>query len=91
MEKLNLRDMMGELDTLSRFEVYLENEPLTTDPKPKKARAYVRCSSRAPHECLRYREYGRQRAPVAPDVRASPREIVVALIELVVRGASTPA
>ena len=47
LEKMNLRDMVGDPDTLSRFEVDLENELVTHDPKPKKARAWVRYSGHA--------------------------------------------
>lgn len=34
--------MVGEPDTLSEHEVALDAEPLTTYPKPEKARAWVR-------------------------------------------------
>ena len=42
LEKMYLREMVGQPDTLSEYEVDLRNLPLTTDPKPKKARAWVR-------------------------------------------------
>ncbi|TIH36145.1 hypothetical protein D4765_10185 [Subtercola vilae] len=39
--------MVGEPDSLTMFELDLENELVTYDPKPKKARAWVRYSGRA--------------------------------------------
>lgn len=36
--------MVGEPDTLSSIEVDLDNELVTYDPRPKKARAWVRYS-----------------------------------------------
>ena len=39
--------MLGALETLGQVEVDLEHELLTRDPKPKKARAWVRYSGHA--------------------------------------------
>ena len=47
LERMNLRDMVGVPDTLTQFELDLDNELITYDPKPKKARAWVRYSGRA--------------------------------------------
>ena len=44
---MNLRDMVGEPDTLSAFELDLDNELVTYDPKPKKGRAWVRYAGRS--------------------------------------------
>ncbi|RFA06893.1 hypothetical protein B7R21_17915 [Subtercola boreus] len=38
--------MVGEPETLSAFELDLDNELITYDPKPKKARAWVRYGGR---------------------------------------------
>jgi hypothetical protein len=46
LAKMNLRDMVGEPDTLSAFELDLDNELATYDPKPKKTRAWVMYAGR---------------------------------------------
>ncbi|TQL46853.1 hypothetical protein FB464_3847 [Subtercola boreus] len=46
LAKMNLRDMVGEPETLTPFELDLDNELVTYDPKPKKARAWVRYAGR---------------------------------------------
>ncbi|WP_147305954.1 hypothetical protein [Subtercola boreus] len=43
---MNLRDMVGDPETLTPFELDLDNELVTHDPKPKKARAWVRYNGR---------------------------------------------
>ena len=47
LEKLNLQEMVGHPETLGQFEIDLEHKLLIRDPKPKKARAWVRYSGRA--------------------------------------------
>jgi hypothetical protein len=44
LERMYQRAMVGPYDSLSEYEVDLGAESITIDPKPKKARAWVRYS-----------------------------------------------